>query len=104
MLALAFIVAALLAGCETPSSDFPTAAALASTNAESITLREGDVLKISFPGSPSLNTSQQIRRDGKISMPLVGEVDAVGLTPSELGKSWWTCMRRSLSPNWSRWK
>jgi len=33
-----------------------------------------------------LNTSQQIRRDGKISMPLVGEVDAAGITPGALQK------------------
>ena len=49
-------------------------------------LREGDVLKISFPGSPSLDTTQTIRRDGKITMPLVGDVDAAGMTPSALEK------------------
>jgi len=43
-------------------------------------------LKISFPCSPNLDTTQQIRRDGKITMPLVGEVDAVGLTPDALQK------------------
>ena len=46
---------------------------------ETITLREGDVLRISFPGSPSLDTTQQIRRDGKITLPLVGEVQAAGM-------------------------
>jgi len=49
-------------------------------------LREGDVLKISFPGAPNLDTSQQIRRDGKIVLSLVGEVTAVGMTPAELEK------------------
>lgn len=53
---------------------------------DTLTLREGDVLRISFPGSPNLNTSQQIRRDGKISLPMIGEVKAVGLTPVELEK------------------
>jgi len=51
-----------------------------------LTLREGDTLRITFPGSPNLNTSQQIRRDGKISLPLVGEVKVVGMTPVELEK------------------
>jgi polysaccharide export outer membrane protein len=51
-----------------------------------MTLREGNLLKISFPGSPNLNTTQQIRRDGMISLPLVGEVRAVGKTPVELEK------------------
>ena len=53
-------------------------------HSETITLREGDVLKISFPGAPNLNTSQQIRRDGKIVLPVVGEVIAAGLSPAEL--------------------
>ena len=39
----------------------------------SIILREGDVLAITFPGSTNLNTVQQIRRDGMISLPLLGE-------------------------------
>ena len=53
---------------------------------ESLTLREGDTVRITFPGSANLNTIQQIRRDGKISLPLVGEFKAAGLTPSGLEK------------------
>jgi polysaccharide export outer membrane protein len=53
-------------------------------HSESLILREGDVLKISFPGSPNLDTTQQIRRDGKIALQLAGEVDAVGVTPTTL--------------------
>ena len=48
------------------------------------TLREGDILRISFPGSPNLNNVQQIRTDGKITLPLIGEVQAAGLTPIDL--------------------
>ena len=55
--------------------------------AETIVLREGDVLKISFPGSANLDTTQQIRRDGKITLPLVGEVQAAGKPPGELQQS-----------------
>jgi len=50
----------------------------------SIEAREGDVLKLSFPGAPNLSTSQQIRRDGKIVLPMGGELKAAGLTPAEL--------------------
>jgi polysaccharide export outer membrane protein len=57
------------------------------TNAtEIISLREGDVLKISFPANANLNTTQPIRRDGMISLNLVGEVKAAGKTPKELEK------------------
>ena len=35
-------------------------------------------------GQPDLNTTQPIRRDGMISMPLIGEVKAAGKTPKQL--------------------
>src|SRR5438128_2732366 len=36
----------------------------------------GDVLKLSFPGAPDLSQAQKIRADGKVSLPLIGEVSA----------------------------
>ena len=57
------------------------------SHSQIITLQEGDDLKISFPGSANLDTTQQIRRDGKISLPLVGEVQAAGETPDDLQKN-----------------
>ena len=51
---------------------------------ESLLLREGDVLSISIPGSSTLDTSTEIRTDGKIVLPLIGEVVAAGKTPEEL--------------------
>ena len=59
-------------------------AASAGMPTEAETLREGDVVRISFPGSPNLDTTQQIRRDGRINLPLIGEVEAAGLTSDEL--------------------
>jgi len=47
-------------------------------------LIEGDVILISFPAAADLNTSQKIRRDGRITLPLIGEVEVTGLTPTEL--------------------
>lgn len=44
------------------------------------------MLKISFPGAPSMNIAQQVRRDGKIALPLKGEIVAVNKTPTELEK------------------
>jgi polysaccharide export outer membrane protein len=43
-------------------------------------------VKVTFPGSPDLNSVQQIRTDGKIALPLIGEVNAAGLTPDALQK------------------
>lgn len=95
---LVLIAAGLLAGCQTQPpadvapanvSDGPATNAVAAVAKapDLITLREGDVVKIAFPGSPTLDTTQQIRRDGKITLPLVGEVEAAGLTPDALQKN-----------------
>jgi polysaccharide biosynthesis/export protein len=51
-----------------------------------ITLREGDTVRVSFPGATQLDTAQQIRRDGKIVLPTFGEIQAAGLAPAELEK------------------
>jgi len=44
----------------------------------------GDEIEINFFGAPELNTMQAIRRDGKISLQLVGEIMAAGKFPEEL--------------------
>lgn len=41
-------------------------------------LAAGDVLKFTFPGAPELNQSQKIRADGKVSVPVLGEILAGG--------------------------
>jgi polysaccharide export outer membrane protein len=56
----------------------------AAVRAEAEPLREGDILRIAFPGSPNLDTTQQIRRDGRISLPLIGDVQAATLTADQL--------------------
>ncbi|HEY5914507.1 MAG TPA: polysaccharide biosynthesis/export family protein, partial [Verrucomicrobiae bacterium] len=64
----------------------PSKAELEAAKPDVIVLREGDTVRVSFPGAPNLNTVQQIRRDGRITMPLVGELPAAGLTPVDLEK------------------
>ncbi|HED36498.1 MAG TPA: sugar ABC transporter substrate-binding protein [Gammaproteobacteria bacterium] len=44
----------------------------------------GDQIQINVWRNSELSLSEPIRPDGKISMPLVGDVMAVGLTPEEL--------------------
>ena len=72
-----------VSGCKT-NANAPSDADLAPYTSPS--LREGNNVVISFPGSPNLNTTVSIRSDGKIDLPLVGEVVAAGKTPSELEK------------------
>ena len=78
------VALALTAGCQSEPL-FPMPAQPSATNVtEAIILREGDVLKISFPGNPNLNKVAPIRRDGLIALDLVGEVKAAGKTPKQL--------------------
>jgi polysaccharide export outer membrane protein len=72
-----------VAGCQEPVASAPMAQS-PKGQPEVQTVREGDVLKIAFPGAPTLDTTQQVRRDGRITMPVVGEVLAAGLTPNGL--------------------
>src|SRR5271154_3469607 len=81
---LAVAILTAVVGCQTTQTNAPVETA--GEHSDAIILREGDVLKISFPGAPNLNDSQQIRRDGKISLSMVGEVVAAGLTPADLEK------------------
>ena len=43
-----------------------------------------DVLKITFTGAPELNQTEKIPPDGKLSMPLIGDVYAAGKTLGQL--------------------
>ena len=64
-----------------------------------VVLSPGDVIKLSFPGSNELNQSQKIRADGKLSLPLIGEVTAAGKTlpafQTELAKLYKTQLRNA---------
>lgn len=47
-------------------------------------LTAGDVVRISFTGAPELNQTQRIGPDGKLSLPLVGDVYATGKSLHEI--------------------
>jgi polysaccharide biosynthesis/export protein len=51
---------------------------------EEYRLGPGDKLRIEVYKDPQLSQSVQIRPDGKITLPLVGDVEATGRTPLEL--------------------
>lgn len=50
-------------------------------------IQAGDIVEIKFPFHREEDTEAQVRPDGKIGLPLVGEVAAAGLTPDELAQS-----------------
>jgi polysaccharide biosynthesis/export protein len=77
------VVATLFSGA--CSSKPPSAGAPVNIPTDVQTLSAGDVIKISFPGTPSMKEeTQQIRRDGRVNLPIIGEVKATDKTPAQL--------------------
>ncbi len=52
--------------------------------AQEYTIGAKDVLSITFWQQPELNSLVVVKQDGKITLPITGEVTTAGLTPSEL--------------------
>lgn len=50
-------------------------------------IRSGDILQVRVLGQDSVSVRAKVRPDGKITVPLVLEVVAAGVTPSALAKS-----------------
>lgn len=51
-----------------------------------VNLGPGDAVEVKFLYWPELNTAQEVRPDGRITLELIGEVSAAGLTPEALQK------------------
>jgi polysaccharide export outer membrane protein len=92
----ALAVVMLCSGCATtgdaPLPEQPTAKT-------TVNLAPGDVIKLTFAGSPDFNQTQKIRADGKVSLPLIGEVTVAGKTvvnfQNELSRLYKTQLRNS---------
>ena len=72
------------------TADAPRAAAVTTTKSwtdEEYRLGAGDKLRVEVYREPQLSQSLQIRPDGKITLPLIGDVTAAGTTASELRES-----------------
>ena len=72
----AFLVIVVLAcaGCQTELPPLPNPPGVHTA----VRLSPGDVIKLSFAEETDLDQTQKIRRDGKVSLPLIGEVTAAG--------------------------
>jgi polysaccharide biosynthesis/export protein len=72
----AFLIFAgfLCGSCQTPLPPLPNPPGPHTA----VRLSPGDVIKLSFAEESDLDQSQKIRRDGKVSLPYLGEVTAAG--------------------------
>ncbi|HEU0156657.1 MAG TPA: XrtA/PEP-CTERM system exopolysaccharide export protein [Stellaceae bacterium] len=78
-------VALIVAGCHNapPLPPAPPASALPSS---SYIIGPGDKLNIFVWRNPELSTNVPVRPDGRLSIPLVEDVVAIGKTPSQLAR------------------
>jgi polysaccharide export outer membrane protein len=63
-----------LGGCQSPLPPLPNPPGPYTA----VRLSPGDVIKLTFADESDLDQTQKIRRDGKISLPFLGEVTAAG--------------------------
>src|SRR5258706_1669895 len=83
-LAAAALALSALAPVSAKDKDDKKPATAAPTFAEEYRLGAGDKLRIEVYKDAQLSQSVQIRPDGKITLPLVGDVEAINRTPIEL--------------------
>jgi polysaccharide biosynthesis/export protein len=74
LFALLVFAALACGGCQTPLPPLPNPPGPRTA----VRLSAGDTLKFSFAEESDLDQTQKIRRDGKVSLPYLGEVTAAG--------------------------
>lgn len=72
--ALLFVMALVCGGCQSALPPLPNPPGPHTT----VRLSPGDVLKVAYADESIPDQAQKIRRDGKVSLPLIGEVTAAG--------------------------
>lgn len=85
---IGFVIIAsfVIAGCAS-SAPFPVETANQPDINQSYPLRAGETIQVITYGEETLTGEFSIGANGVLSFPLVGDIKAVGLTPSALGKS-----------------
>jgi polysaccharide export outer membrane protein len=104
-LASSVLVAALTAapvlaqtnGAQTPGLSARPAAPAGSSTANDYRLVVGDKLRIEVYKDQQVSQSLQIRPDGKITLPLVGDIAAAGSTPAALQQSIATSLKEYIT-------
>ena len=79
-----FGLALALSACTTQYAPPNRVTTLQAPPPPSFELASGDLLSVKFYNNPELNEDVTIRPDGLISLQLIGDVQAAGLTPKQL--------------------
>ena len=81
-----FIVAVLAMLCACSAPDKPSASVPAVTMPAQYLIGPGDELEVFVWGNQELSVTVPVRPDGRISTPLVEDMQAVGNTPTQLAR------------------
>jgi polysaccharide export outer membrane protein len=84
-------------GSQTPAGGPDASAPQAAAADPSYIIGADDVLDISVWKEPDVSRSVPVRPDGKISLPLVSDVQAAGLTPTQLAADLTTRLKKFLN-------
>lgn len=84
-IAIPLLFALSLVGCG-PESTLPTAPPATELPSAEYVIGPGDVLRIAVWQNPDLTVELPVRPDGRVSVPLVEDVVAVGKTPTALAR------------------
>ena len=96
---LAMVAAAMGSGCafKAPSGRASADMSPVLVDKQPYRIRVGDALDVRFYKTPELNAEKvPVRNDGKISLDLVGDVQAAGLGPDELASDLRTAYSKEL--------
>src|SRR5439155_22197434 len=74
---VSLFAALVCGGCQSPLSPLPNPPGPKTT----VRLSPGDAIKVAYADETVPDQTQKIRRDGKVSLPLIGEVTAAGKRP-----------------------
>jgi polysaccharide biosynthesis/export protein len=82
---------------QAPVPPVPAPRPTVASNATDYKLVVGDKLRVEVYRDPQMSQSLQIRPDGKITLPLVGDVIAAGKTPAALRDSLTTSLKEFMT-------
>jgi polysaccharide export outer membrane protein len=74
LFAFLVVVGLVCAGCQTPAPPLPNPPGPKTA----VRLSPGDTIKVAYADESVPDQTQKIRRDGKVSLPFIGEVTAAG--------------------------
>jgi polysaccharide export outer membrane protein len=87
------LLAAVIAGCSGAPQVVDAAPAATGSETGAYLIGPGDTLQVFVWGQPDLSVTVPVRPDGRVSTPLIEDIQAAGKTPTELA----TEMERVLS-------